>query len=593
MDIWIGISVMGAVFLGILLFVSYLLFKKRLAKVSNDLHLFKKEKEYASEVIIRFTEDHQIIYANQAAKELFSISADNQIDKNAYRVKLQLDNQNPEDFFTSIQTIMLSNTKDMRIDNAMLIVYGKNKEVNLFIDKSIYNNQHMVTCVIDMDMENNQTHANKQKEIESGYLDFLTNLPSQFTAVSDISSLINESHQKSKSFFVFLLGIDHFTDIQTTLGLSYSNKILKKLSQFFVANQNEKISIYRMEADKFLLLVKVSDDKSSIQTIADDTITAVKNIFRNNKDICLTSSIGVVQYPQDGVNATKLIDNAYIALKRAQEQSESSIEFFSLAHNAIEIDESKINEEIRAGLNHNEFLLHYQPVFDLESERIIGAEALIRWKHPKHGLIAADKFLEVAEKTGLIVDLGEYVFNEAIQQCQKCNTGYKTNFQITINLSLKKMQVDQLIEKLEILFDKYGVPKDIINLDIHESAVMEYIDKTAHDLKLLKEFGLSLSIDNFGAGYSSFKYLTMFPLDMIKIDRSLIFDLALNLENQTTVKAIISFAHTLGYKVVAEGVETIQEATILKRLNCDYAQGYLYSKPLPATEFEEFLNSNV
>jgi diguanylate cyclase (GGDEF)-like protein len=405
-----------------------------------------------------------------------------------------------------------------------------------------------------------------------------------------MNSLIIESKKKSEFFSVFLLGIDHFNDIQTTLGLSYSNQILKTLSQFFASNQDENITIYRMDADKFLLIVRNANEDAPINTIARDMIISVGNVYRDNKDIRLTSSIGIVQYPKDGANATKLIDNAYIALKSAQEQSESNIKLFNADHHAIHIDESKMNKEIRTGLDNNEFLLHYQPIFDLAGERIIGAEALIRWKHPEYGLITADKFLEVAETTGLIVDLGEYVFNEAIQERQKCNTGHVKDFQITINLSLKEMQVDKLIPKLEKLFKKYNVEKDAINLDISESAVMEYIDKTAHDFKLLKEFGLSLSIDNFGAGYSSFKYLSMFPLNMIKIDRSLIFDLTLNLEHQTTVRAIINFAHTLGYKVVAEGVETTEEATILKTLNCDYAQGYLYSRPLPAAEFEELLN---
>ena len=319
-------------------------------------------------------------------------------------------------------------------------------------------------------------------------------------------------------------------------------------------------------------------------------IVAVGNVYRNNNDIRLTSSIGIVQYPKDAANANKLIDNVYIALHKSQEQSESNIKLFNDEDQTVHMDEVKMNEEIRTGLNNNEFLLYYQPIFDLEGERIIGAEALIRWKHPKHGLITADKFLEVAEKTGLIVDLGEYVFNEAIQERQRCNTGSVKDFQITINLSLKEMQVEELIPKLEKLFDKYNVEKNAINLDISETSVMEYIDKTAHDFKLLNEFGLSLSIDNFGAGCSSFKYLAMFPLNMIKIDRSLIFDLTLNLEHQTTVIAIINFAHTLGYKVVAEGVETTKEATILKTLNCDYAQGYLYARPLPAADFEELLN---
>jgi len=590
MNIWMGITAISVVLLGILLIWLYLFDKKKLVRMTDELNLFKKEKEYYPEAMMTFSADHSIVFANQAAKDLFSLNENNQVENKAKRVDLKLGKESPEDFFTRIKTISVVNKKSFKIDNAMLILNGKRKKVNLYIDKSVYNDQQMITCVIDMDMESNQVNINKNGENKTGYLDFLTNLPSQFAAISDINSLIIESKKKSESFSVFLLGIDHFNDIQTTLGLSYSNQILKKLAQFFALNKDENITIYRMDADKFLLLVQDSNEDASINTRARDMIISVGNVYRDNNDIRLTSSIGIVLYPEDGTNATKLIDNVYIALKKAQEQGESNIKLFNADHHAIHIDESKMNEEIRAGLNNNEFLLHYQPIFDLEGERIIGAEALIRWEHPEHGLITADKFLEIAEITGLIVDIGEYVFNEAIQERQRCNTGYLKDFQITINLSLKEMQVDKLIPKLEKLFDKYDVERSAINLDISESAVMGYIDKTAHDFKLLNEFGLSLSIDNVGSGFSSFKYLSMFPLNMIKIDRSLIFDLTLNLDHQTTVRAIINFAHTLGYKVVAEGVETTKEATILKTLNCDYAQGYLYSRPLPAAEFEELLN---
>ena len=589
MNIWMGITAISVVLLGILLIWLYLFDKKKLARVTDELNLFKREKEYYAEAMMTFAADHSITFANQVAKDLFSLNTNNQVDKNARKVDLKFGKESPEDFFTSIKMISDANNESFKIDNATLILKGTRKKVDLYIDKSIYNKQ-MITCIIDMDTDNNQVNVKKEQEKQIGYLDFLTNLPSQFAAMSDMNRLIIESKRKSESFSVFLLGIDHFNDIQTTLGLSYSNQILKTLSQFFASNQDKNITIYRMDADKFLLIVRYANEDAVINTRARDMIISVGNVYRDNKDIRLTSSIGIVQYPKDGANATKLIDNAYIALKSAQEQSESNIQLFNADHHAIHIDESKMNKEIRTGLDNNEFLLHYQPIFDLAGERIIGAEALIRWNHPAYGLITADKFLEVAETTGLIVDLGEYVFNEAIQERQKCNTGHVKDFQITINLSLKEMQVDKLIPKLEKLFKKYNVEKDAINLDISESAVMEYIDKTAHDFKLLKEFGLSLSIDNFGAGYSSFKYLSMFPLNMIKIDRSLIFDLTLNLEHQTTVRAIINFAHTLGYKVVAEGVETTKEATILKTLNCDYAQGYLYSRPLPADEFEALLN---
>lgn len=592
MNIWMGITAISVVVLVIVLVWLFIFDKKKLAQVKDELKLFKKEKEYYAEAMITFSADHSITFANRAAKDLFSLNENNQVDSKAKRVDLKLSKESPEDFFTKIKTISVDNKESFKIDKAMLILKGKRKKINLYIDKSVYNGQEMITCVIDMDMdmEYNQINVNKDEERKTGYLDFLTSLPSQFAAISDINTLTRDSQNKSEFFSVLLLGIDHFNDIQTTLGLSYSNQILKTLAQFFVSKQDENITIYRMDADKFLLLIRNVNENTPINTIARDMIVSVGNVYRDNNDVRLTSSIGIVEYPRDGENATKLIDNVYIALKKAQERSESNIKLFNANHDAIHIDESKMSKDIHTGLNNNEFLLHYQPIFDLEGERIIGAEALVRWNHPEHGLLAADKFLEVAEKTGLIVDLGEYVFSEAIQESKKCNIGNGTNFQITINLSLQEMQIDKLLPKLEKLFDKYNVDRSTINLDIKESAIIEYIDKTAHDFKLLNEFGLSLSIDNFGAGFSSFKYLSMFPLNMIKIDRSLIFDLTVNLEHQTAVRAIINFAHTLGYKVVAEGVETTKEATILKTLNCDYAQGYLYSRPLPSKEFEELLN---
>jgi EAL domain-containing protein (putative c-di-GMP-specific phosphodiesterase class I) len=248
-----------------------------------------------------------------------------------------------------------------------------------------------------------------------------------------------------------------------------------------------------------------------------------------------------------------------------------------------------MNEEIINGLKNSEFLLHYQPVFNLETNNMIGAEALIRWKHPKYGLISADRFLHVAEKTGLIVDIGEYVFRDAIKQRKKWDMLGFNKFKITLNLSLREMQVDQLVMKLDKLFEEYKVDSFDFNLDITEADAMANIDKTAVDFKLFKDLGLSISLDNFGAGYSSIKYLQTLPISMIKIDRSLIFDLSSNLDHQMAVKGIIELAHVLGYEVSAEGVETKKESTILSKLGCDHAQGYLFSKPIPVFEFQELL----
>lgn len=561
---------------------------KILHDITDELKFFKKEKEYYDEAMLLLSNDYSIVYANQAAKELFSLDSNNEIRAITKKIQLQITSGMREDFFSVLSEYSERHEKSFHLENVFLFISGQEHKVNIFMDKSALDINGTMTCIIDMQPVSK--HVAVKEGTQDGIIDFLTGLPSQFKALSEINSLVIESKKKSESFGIFLMGIDHFEDIQTALGLGYSNKILKRIAQYFIDNPDENTHVYRMEADKFLFVINGLDEDELARTIAKELMVSVGNIFSDSHDIRLTSSVGVVLYPRDGENATKLIDNVYVALNKAQHGSESNIEVFKDEDSIMHADDKEMNEEIKKGLIKSEFLLYYQPIFDIEGEQIIGAEALLRWQHPKHGLISADKFLHVAEKTGLIVDLGEYVFNEAIKQRERCGIGARNDFKITINMSLKEMQVEELIPRLEMLFKKYNVATDTINLDISENDAMENIDKTANDFKLFKALGLSLSLEHFGAGYSSFKYLNLLPIDIIKIDRSLIFDLTLNLKHQTTVKAIIELAHTLGYKVVAEGVETSQESSILEGLKCDYAQGYLYSRPLPAKEFEALLN---
>ena len=587
MDIMIIVAVCVVV-VGLLLGLN-IWYKRKMYRISDELTLLKKEKEYYSEAIIVLSDRYDVIYANKTAKTLFGLDEEYQIMANAKNIQLKIDTSYPDDFFKVLNKATERKEDTFHLQNVLLVIDGKMNQVNIYVDKSEWNVDKTISCVIDMQPIAPAESKGLERK-ETGSIDYLTGMSSQFLALSDINTLSIEAKKKSDTFTLFLLGIDHFNDLQITLGLGYTNRILKSMAQYFIDNPNKNMKMYRMDGDKFMVLIKHLKDEEETRKIARDIMVSVGNIYRDNNDIRLTCSIGIASYPKDGSNATKLIDNAYIALNKAQELSESNIEFFNDEYQAVRVDEVKMNEEIIKGLKKNEFLLHYQPIFDLEGEKMIGAEALIRWKHPVHGLISADKFLHVAEKTGLIVELGEYVFNEAIQQRQRCDKTQNQNFKITINLSLKEMQVTALIPRLEMLFAKYKVDRNTINLDISESAAMENIDKTANDFKLLKDFGISLSLDHFGAGYSSFKYLSLLPIDMIKIDRALIFDLTLNLSHQTTVKAMIDLAHTLGYEVVAEGVETSQEAAILSGLKCDYAQGYLYSRPLSKEDFEALLN---
>lgn len=562
--------------------------RKKMSRMNEELTLFNREKEYYNEVIMLLSDQFDVLYANKAAKTLFGLDDEYEKKSNAKNIQLKTDTSYPDDFFKVLRQAAEKKEGSFHLQNVLLVIDGKMTQINIYMDKGSWNVDQTISCVIDM--KPIAPVESKTVASDRGGLDHLTGMSSQFSALADINTMIIESKKKSDAFTILLLGIDHFNDIQVTLGLGYTNRILKNMAQYFIDNPNKNMKSYRMDGDKFMVLIKDIKEEDEVRKIARDIMVSIGNIYRDHNDIRLSCSIGIASYPKHGTNASKLIDNVYIALNKAEIAGESNIRFFNTEDQTVRADEVKMNEEIIKGLQKNEFLLHYQPIFDLEGENMIGAEALLRWRHPEHGLISADKFLHIAEKTGLIVELGEYVFHEAIRQRQRCDRTQNHNFKITINLSLKEMQVLALIPRLDMLFAKYKVDRNAINLDISESAAMENIDKTANDFKLLKDFGISLSLDHFGAGYSSFKYLTLLPLDTIKIDRTLIFDLTLNLSHQTTVKAIIDLAHTLGYKVVAEGVETSEEADILSALKCDYAQGYLYSRPLPVDEFEALLN---
>ena len=555
-------------------------YKKKTKVLVEELTLFKKEKEFVSEAMMVLSENYDVVFANQSAKSLFSL--DDKYQKISTKtIMLKIDSLDPRDFFAVLKDEVEKREDSFHLQNVLLIILGKIKQVNIYVDKSGWNLNKTISCVIDM-----QTVAPTEVKViqKDGGLDFFTGLPSQFSALTEINTLVMETQKKSESFSLFLLGIDHFKDLQTTLGLNFSNTMIKDIAEYLKGN-DEGFEVYRMDCDKFLLVIQETQSNKDMHEMAKNIIVNIPK----NKNMHLTTSIGIVQYPAHGENAAKLINHVYIALEQAQKDNESNINFFTTEFQSIHKDELKMNDEIQAGLKNHEFFLYYQPIFNLKTEEMIGTEALIRWNHPELGLITADKFLDIAKKTGLIVEIGEYAFREAIKQRKLWNDEGLKKFKITLNLSLKEMQVDKLIPRLETLFEDNDIDPRDFNLDITESSAMANIEKTIMDFKLFKDLGLSISLDHFGTSASSLKHLQMLPLSMVKIDRSLIFDLYSNLDHQITVKAMIAMLHGLGFEVVAEGVETSKESALLYDFGCDHAQGYLFSKPLPAKELHDLL----
>jgi polar amino acid transport system substrate-binding protein len=426
-----------------------------------------------------------------------------------------------------------------------------------------------------------------------GETDFLTGLSSQFKANSDINQLVIVAQRESTQLAFYIFGINNFEKIKTTFGLSYANNLLKRFAEFLTGLESENTFSYRLECDNFLYIVKDIDDEHAALLKGKDISKKISRFFKlNSNNAHLVFSTGIVLFPDHGRNASKLIDHAYGALQISKKREDGSVEIFKKEMYNVQADEMLMAEEMKEALKKSEFKVYYQPIIDLKTMDVRGAEALIRWNHPRLGLITPDKFIHLAEVSGLIIDIGEYVLEEVIRQHRHWSEfGFK-DIEITINLSARELLSYQLGEKLEQLFIDQKVDPHYFNLDMSESDAMEDTIKTDLEFSILKKIGVNLSIDHFGVGGSSIEQLQKLPIHALKIDRSLLKDVDTDKYHQETVKAIVVLAHALNMEVVAGGIETKGQYAMLQKLGCDRAQGYIFSRPAPAFEFQKLIRTD-
>ncbi len=423
-------------------------------------------------------------------------------------------------------------------------------------------------------------------------IDPLSGLPNEFEAITKLSEIIQSRSDTHAPFGVLVLGIDHYQDINITLGHIQTNKLIKEISDF-LKEHAEHLLPYRLDCDKFLLIApKYFNDTAELNLFVREFLALISSRSVSIHDIYLSASLGISKYPSDGFVASKLLDNATTALRKAQRHKESNFEVYLECDETISHQNAmQINDEITVGLRNREFTLYCQPIFELSSQKIVGAEVLLRWNHPKHGLISPDRFLQISEKTGLIVDLGEFVFEEATRQKGIWNDMGLKHLTMTINVSLREMRIEGLILKLERYISQNNLRPNEFILDITEDAAMLHHNKTVRDIVLFHDSGISLTLDGFGSGFFSISYLQKLPFDTLKLDRELTADIENNQEHRQTVKSIIALADSLGISIGVEGVENENSAAIFKHMGCKYAQGYYFAKPVNLKDFIQFYNS--
>ena len=436
-------------------------------------------------------------------------------------------------------------------------------------------------------------YAIERKQIEQrltklAHFDSLTGLANREYFNITFTRAVEQADRRNQTLGLMFLDLDHFKEINDTLGHLMGDKLLVCIAERLKSCVRSIDFIARLGGDEFVIILDDIKTSKIATNIAEKILSALSNpVDLANTEVFISSSIGITLFPDDGDNVNDLLKHADVAMYKAKDLGRNNFQFYTSELNTKIIQAIDIKNDLRGAIGRNELTLYYQPKISIIDNKIIGAEALLRWHHPVRGMVPPNDFIPIAEQSGLIIDIGQWVIREAIKQAKKWQQTLLPDFSMAINLSVKQFHNRDLIEFIETELGHSGINASTIELEITESLLMEKSDQEQDILKELSEKGFKISMDDFGTGYSSLSYLKRFTIDVLKIDRSFISDVMSNPDDAEIVKAIIVMAHALKLTVVAEGVESEAQLGFLKQLKCDQSQGFLVSKPIPATEFEQ------
>jgi diguanylate cyclase (GGDEF)-like protein/PAS domain S-box-containing protein len=424
----------------------------------------------------------------------------------------------------------------------------------------------------------------EQQLHHDAFHDALTGLPNRALFMDHLKLAIARSKRSGKQLFAVLyLDLDRFKIINDSLGHTIGDQLLVGIADRLKKNLRPGDTVARLGGDEFTILIEdIADEKESVQ-VAERIQNELSVPFTlNGREVFTTVSMGIAPGSTGYERAEDILRDADTAMYRAKSLGKARYEIFDKAMHARAINLLQMETDMRRALERNEFLLHYQPIVALEDFRLRGFEALVRWQHPERGFISPMDFIPVAEETGMITPLGEWVLREACQQMQRWQKIFPVDppLFISVNLSSKQFSQNDLINSVADILRETGVAPHTVKLEITETVVMENIETATQMLQQLRALGVQLSIDDFGTGYSSLSYLHRFPIDTLKIDRSFVTRMTENTENMEIVRTIVVLAQNLGMDVVAEGVETNEQLVLLQKLHCENGQGYFFSKPV-------------
>lgn len=485
-------------------------------------------------------------------------------------------------------------------DNEMLCanVYEAFRHYELILEKErlVQDIQSANNLLAQVNLEFAASLEQKNNQIEHiVHYDPLTNLPNRLLFLDRLDQELAHAQRDERMAAVMLVDLDRFKQVNDSFGHPIGDQLLQAVAKRLENHTRAGDTVARMGGDEFgfvLTGMKRSHDAGDFaQKILDSFARDPVSI--SDSEIFIAASIGISIYPLDGVNTTILVKNTDAALFHAKSEGRNNFQYYAAQMNAMAWQRLALETELRRALEREEFVLYYQPKVDLASGKIIGMEALLRWQSAERGLVEPSEFIALLEETGLILPVGEWVLRTACKQaCAWQKIGFPT-LRVAVNLSALQFRQPDLADVFLDIFKENGLEPRMgaLEFELTESMLMKNVDLTIATLNKLHEMGVQFAIDDFGTGYSSLSYLKRFPIHSLKIDQSFVRDLSSNADDAAIVAAIIALGHSLGMNVIAEGVETMEQLSYLRKMKCDEMQGYLFSRPVPAAEMTRLLQN--